>query len=160
MTVQNERQEGDGLFGVAARATGTAAQMGLTVASMPLVLLPAGARRHVRKAMGELALGAVALPRGVANAVEHLVDDIWENADAPTPSELNLSERARSFAKRVASAAEDVTAAVGSITRRAGDAIERSAEQLDDWAQGRQPAPKPVGQAAKTVDDWVEKKAE
>jgi hypothetical protein len=153
-----ERRENDALFGLAARAVGSAASIGLTLASAPLVLLPAKSRAHVRKAMGELALGAVALPRGVSNAVENLVDDIWADADAPG-SDVPLSDRARNFARRVSDAAEDVNAALGNFARRAGDAIEDAAADVDAWAAGaKRETRAATSEAARTVDDWVEQK--
>jgi hypothetical protein len=155
-----ERHENDALFGLAARAVGSAASIGLTLASAPLVLLPARSRAHVRKAMAELALGAVALPRGVSNAVENLVDDIWANENAGL-SDVPLSERARNFARRVADAADDVNAALGNVARRAGDAVEDASADVDAWAAGApRTARATTTEAAKTVDDWVEQKTD
>jgi hypothetical protein len=132
------RRELDGLFEIAAGFVGGVARMGLTVASAPLILLPRGSRRRVRRAMAELARAVVAFPRELANVSERVVDDIYANG-GPTapdlPSVGEVRDRARAFTERVSRAADEFGSSVGRVATRTADATEQAAARVDEWVE-------------------------
>ncbi|NCC35884.1 MAG: hypothetical protein EOM24_28295, partial [Chloroflexia bacterium] len=129
------RTERDGVFEMGAAFVGGAARIGLTIASAPLVLLPRGSRRRVRRAMVEVARAVVVLPKELANVSERVVDDIF-TGPAPTlnlpnlPSPDRIGERARAFTERLAKAADEFGASVGRAANRAADGVERTAAKV------------------------------
>ncbi|MBP1464618.1 hypothetical protein EYB53_002740 [Candidatus Chloroploca sp. M-50] len=134
------RTERDGVFEMGAAFVGAAARIGLTIASAPLVLLPRGSRRRVRRAMVEVARAVVVLPKELANVSERVVDDIF-TGPAPTfnlpnlPSPDRIGERARAFTERLAKAADEFGASVGRAANRAADGVERTAAKVDEWVE-------------------------
>lgn len=134
------RTERDGVFEMGAAFVGGAARIGLTIASAPLVLLPRGSRRRVRRAMVEVARAVVVLPKELANVSERVVDDIF-TGPAPTlnlpnlPSPDRIGERARAFTERLAKAADEFGASVGRAANRAADGVERTAAKVDEWVE-------------------------
>lgn len=130
----NER---DGLFEMAASFVGGATRIGLTVASVPLVLLPRNSRRRVRRAMAEVAMAVVAFPKELANVSERVVDDIFA-ADPPQlnlPSPQRVGEQVRSFTERLARAAEELGTSFSRAAGRAADAVEQGAAKVDEWVE-------------------------
>jgi hypothetical protein len=139
------RVERDGLFEIGAAFVGGAARMGLTIASAPLILLPKGSRRRVRRAMAELARAVVALPRELAGVSERVVDDIFSGtATTPRmPSTERIGERARAFSERLSRAAEEFGSAVERTAERAADETERAAARVDEWVEKPAKTPPP-----------------
>ncbi len=132
------RRDMDGLFEMAAGFVGGAARIGLTVASAPLILLPRGSRRRVRRAMAELARAVVAFPRELANVSERVVDDIYANGGPTTanlPSVGDVRDRARVFGERLSRAADEFGTTVGRVGTQAADATERAAARVDEWVE-------------------------
>ncbi len=130
--------ERDGVFELAAGFVGGTARVGLTVASVPLVLLPKRSRRRVRRAMAELARAIVALPKELADVSVRVVDEIYEGGDTTTPNLPridNITARARNFTDRLARATEEFTSSVGRAGQRAGDSVERAAARVDEWVE-------------------------
>jgi hypothetical protein len=142
---QPTRVERDGLFEIGAAFVGGAARLGLTVASAPLILLPKGSRRRVRRAMAELARAVVALPRELAGVSERVVDDIFSGSGGTPslPSAERIGERARAFSERLSRAAEEFGSAVGRVTERAADSTERAAARVDEWVEKPVKTPPP-----------------
>ncbi|MFV9503241.1 MAG: hypothetical protein AB4911_01610 [Oscillochloridaceae bacterium umkhey_bin13] len=132
------RDERDGLFEIGAAFVGGAARLGLTVVSVPLVLLPRGSRRRVRRAMAEVARAVVVLPKELAVVSERVVDEIFTGT-TPTmpdmPSPRQLGERARAFTERLSRAAEEFGTSVNRATTRAADEVERAASKVDEWVE-------------------------
>lgn len=132
------RGERDGLFEIGAAFVGGAARLGLTVVSAPLVLLPRGSRRRVRRAMAEVARAVVVLPKELAGVSERVVDEIFTGATPtmPTlPSPVDVSARARAFTERLARAAEEFGMSVNRATTQAADGVERAASKVDEWVE-------------------------
>ncbi len=106
----------DGLFELAAVAVGGAAKVGLAVASMALVTLPSNERQRVRKAMGELAMSILSVPKELADLSERVVDRVFEEETTGgvprVPSAEQVVSGAREFTKRLAQAADNFTASV------------------------------------------------
>jgi hypothetical protein len=129
--------ERDGLFGVGANVVGGAIRLGLTAASVPLVLLPGGTRRRVRRAIAESARAIVAIPQEISNISERVVDDIFSGAE-PTltlPSTERIGERARAFTERLSRAADEFGTSIGRVANRAVDEVERTAARVDEWVE-------------------------
>ncbi len=142
------RVERDGLFEIGAAFVGGAARLGLTVASAPLILLPKGSRRRVRRAMAELARAVVALPRELAGVSERVVDDIFSGTTTTPrmpsmPSTERIGERARAFSERLSRAAEEFGTAVERTAERAADGTERAAARVDEWVEKPAKTPPP-----------------
>lgn len=106
----------DGLFELTAVAFGGAAKVGLAVASMALVTLPANERQRVRKAMGELAMSILSVPKELADLTERVVDRVFEEeitgAVPRVPSAEQVVSGARELTKRLTQAADKFTASV------------------------------------------------
>ncbi|GIV90404.1 MAG: hypothetical protein KatS3mg055_2922 [Chloroflexus sp.] len=130
----NER---DGLFEMAAAFVGGATRIGLTVASVPLVLLPRNSRRRVRRAMAEVALAVVAFPKELANVSERIVDEIVaaEPPQVSLPSPRQVGEQVRSFTERLSRAAEELGTSFSRAAGRAADAVEQGAAKVDEWVE-------------------------
>jgi hypothetical protein len=129
--------ERNGLFEIGAALVGSTARIGLTVASAPLVLLPTGARRRVRRAIAEVARAVVVLPKELASVSERVVDEIFTGAE-PTltlPSTDQIGERARAFTDRLARAADEFGISVGRAANQAADGVERTAARVDEWVE-------------------------
>ncbi|RRR73334.1 MAG: hypothetical protein EI684_08900 [Candidatus Viridilinea halotolerans] len=137
----------DGPFEIAAAVVGGVVRTGLTVASVPLVLLPRGPRRRVRRAMVEIARAVIVLPKELSNLTERVVDDIFTGAP-PTlnlpslPSPDRLGERARAFTERLARAADEFGSSVSRATGRAADQVEKVSAKVDEWVDKPPTAPK------------------
>lgn len=129
------RGERDGLFELTAGFVGGAARLGLTVASVPLVLLPKGSRRRVRRAMAEIARAVVALPKELAGVSERVVDEVFTGAPPSLPSPEQVGERARAFTERLARAADEFGASVNRAASRAADQAEHTAAKVDEWVE-------------------------
>lgn len=129
------RGERDGLFELGAALVGSAARIGLTVASAPLILLPRGSRRRVRRAMAEVARAVVVLPKELAGVSERVVDEIFTGAPMNLPSPERVGERARAFTERLSRAADEFGTSVGRATNRAADEVERAAARVDEWVE-------------------------
>jgi len=131
------RGERDGLFEIGAAAVGGAARLGLSLASAPLVLLPRGPRRRVRRAMAEIARAVVVFPKEIAAVSERVVDDIMAGNGEPVrlPSAERVGERARAFAERMSRAADELGSGVGRVASRAADDVERAAARVDEWVE-------------------------
>lgn len=138
------RGERDGLFEMGAAAVGSAARLGLSIASAPLVLLPRGPRRRVRRAMAEIARAVVVFPKELAAVSERMVDDIMAGSADPLrmPSAERMGERARAFSERLSRAADEFGSGVSRATDRAADDVERAAARVDEWVE-RPPATPP-----------------
>ncbi len=131
------RVERDGLFELGAAFVGGAARIGLTIASVPLVLLPRSSRHRVRRAMAEVARAVVVLPKELAGVSERVVDEIFAGPP-PTlnlPSPERVGERARAFTDRLSRAAEELGASVNRATARAADSAERAVAKVDEWVE-------------------------
>jgi hypothetical protein len=131
------RGERDALFELSARVVGGTARFGLSVAAVPLVLLPRNSRRRVRRAMAEVARAVVALPKELANVSERVVDEVF-TGESPTLPSLDvdrLGERARSFTERLSRAAEEFGASVGRAADRAANNVEKTAAKVDEWVE-------------------------
>lgn len=106
----------EGLFELAAVAFGGTMKVGLAVASMTLVTLPANERQRVRKAMGELAMSILSVPKELADMTERVVDRVFEEEVAGgmprIPSAEQVVSGAREFTQRLAKAADNFTASV------------------------------------------------
>ncbi|PDW04107.1 hypothetical protein [Candidatus Viridilinea mediisalina] len=134
----------DGPFEIAAAVVGGVVRTGLTVASVPLVLLPRGPRRRVRRAMVELTRAVIVLPKELSNLTERVVDDIF-TGPPPTlslPSPDRLGERARAFTERLARAADEFGTSVSRATGRAADQVEKAAAKVDEWVEKPPTTPK------------------
>jgi hypothetical protein len=131
------RGERDGLFEIGAAFVGGTARMFLTVASAPLILLPRGSRRRVRRAMAEVARAVVVLPKELANVSERVVDDIFTGAPASVsmPSADVVGARARAFSERLSRAADEFGTSVSRAADRAADEVERGAARVDEWVE-------------------------
>jgi len=129
------RTERDGLFELTAVFVGGAARVGLSLASIPLVLLPKNSRRRVRRAMAEIARAIVALPKELAGVSERVVDDIFTGPPPSLPNPQQLGDRARAFTERLARAADEFGASVGRAAGRAADQVERTAAKVDEWVE-------------------------
>lgn len=131
------RTERDGLFEMAAGFVGGATRLSLNLASVPLVLLPTGSRRRVRRAMAEVARAIVALPKEVGSIGERIVDEMYEGGDVKftLPSVGNIADRARNFTERLSRAAEEFGAGVSRAADRAGESVERAAAKVDEWTE-------------------------
>ncbi|GAB4447105.1 MAG: hypothetical protein OHK0015_50950 [Chloroflexi bacterium OHK40] len=129
------RGERDGLFEIGAAFVGATARMGLTIFSAPLILLPRGSRRRVRRAMAEVARAVVALPKELADVSERVVDEIFSGAPVTLPSGERVGERARAFGERLSRAADEFGASVSRATSRAADEAERAAARVDEWVE-------------------------
>lgn len=129
------RTEREGLFELAAVLVGGVVRVGLTLASVPLILLPRNSRRRVRRAMAEVARAVVALPKELTNVSERVVDDIFSGPPLSLPSPEQLTERARSFTERLARATEELTSSVSRAAGRAADQVERAAAKVDEWVE-------------------------
>jgi hypothetical protein len=138
------RGERDGLFEIGAAFVGGGARLFLTVASAPLILLPRGSRRRVRRAMAEVARAVVVLPKELAGVSERVVDEIFSGtATTPTlPSPERVGERARAFTERLARAADEFGQSVGRAAERAADEVERTAARVDEWVEKPPATPK------------------
>ncbi|NJN15904.1 MAG: hypothetical protein HC822_06255 [Oscillochloris sp.] len=144
MSETTKRPEREGLFEMGAAAVGTATRLGLTVSSVPLVLLPRNARRRVRRAMVEVARAVVVLPKELTAVSERVVDDIF-NGTEPTfqmPNIDRIGERARSFTERLGRAADEFGVSLGRAAERAADDVERNAGRVDEWVEKPPEAPK------------------
>jgi hypothetical protein len=130
-------EEGGGLLGAAADATGKAFRFSLNMLSMPLLILPGQSRRHARKAMGEFAMSVMVLPKEFANSTERVVERLAgeEPSSIALPRAEEISERARTFANRMIRTAEEFSAGVVSASQKVGDAAEQTASKVDDWVQ-------------------------
>jgi hypothetical protein len=129
--------ERDGVFEIGAAFVGGAARVGLTAASAPLILLPRGARRRVRRALAEVARAIVVLPKELASVSERVVDEIFTGAE-PTlnlPTTEQIGERARAFTDRLARAADEFGISVGRAANQAADGVERTAARVDEWVE-------------------------
>jgi hypothetical protein len=136
--------ERDGLFEIGASFVGGTVRLGLSVATAPLILLPRGTRRRVRRAVAEVARAVVVLPKEISNASERVVDEIFSGAE-PTlslPSTERIGERARAFTERLARAADEFGASVGRAAERAADEVERTAARVDEWVEKPPTTPK------------------
>lgn len=134
----------DGPFEIAAAVVGGVVRTGLTVASVPLVLLPRGPRRRVRRAMVELTRAVIVLPKELSNLTERVVDDIF-TGPPPTlslPNTDRLGERARAFTERLSRAADEFGSSVSRATGRAADQVEKTAAKVDEWVEKPPTAPK------------------
>jgi hypothetical protein len=132
------RGERDGLFEIGAAAVGGGARLFLTVASAPLVLLPRGPRRRVRRAMAELARAVVVFPKELADVSERVVDDIFTGNGTTSvnlPSAERVGERARAFSERLSRAADEFSTSVGRAAEAAADDVERTAARVDEWVE-------------------------
>jgi hypothetical protein len=131
------RGERDGLFEIGAAAVGGAARLGLTIASAPLVLLPRGPRRRMRRAMAEIARAVVVFPKELAAVSERVVDDMMAGGGEPVrlPSADRVGERARAFADRLSRAADELGTTVGRAAERSADDVERAAARVDEWVE-------------------------
>lgn len=127
----------DGLFEYGATLVGTAARIGLNIASIPLTLLPTGSRRRVRRAMAEVARAVVVLPKELAGVSERVVDEVFTGAPMTLsfPSPEKVGERARAFTERLSKAAEEFGASVSKATSRAADEVEKAAAKVDEWVE-------------------------
>jgi hypothetical protein len=130
------RQEREGLFELAAAFVGGASRLSLSLATIPLVLLPRDSRRRVRRAMAEVARAIVALPRELTDVSVRVVDEIYEGGtNSSSSSGPGFTERARNFTERLARAAEEFTASLNRASRQAGDSAERAASRVDEWVE-------------------------
>jgi hypothetical protein len=129
------KSERDGLFELGAAFVGGAARVGLSLASVPLILLPSGSRRRVRRAMAEVARAVVVLPKELASVSERVVDEVFTGAPMSFPSPERVGERARAFTERLSKAADEFGASVGRATTRAADEVERAAARVDEWVE-------------------------
>jgi hypothetical protein len=132
------KQEGPGLLGSAAEATGKTFRFTLNVLSMPLMILPGQSRRHARKAMGEFAMSVMVLPKEFANSAERVVERLAgeePGGSMAMPRAEEISDRARSFTNRMIRTAEEFTAGVVNASQKVGDAAEQTASKVDDWVQ-------------------------
>lgn len=132
------RTERDGLFELAAGFVGGMTHLTLTVASVPLVLLPKKSRRRVRRAMAELARAIVALPKELADVSTRIVDEMYDGngtAASGLPRADAIAERARSFTSRLARATEEFGASLGRASQRAGESVERAVARVDEWVE-------------------------
>lgn len=132
------RGERDGLFEIGAAAVGGAARLGLTIASAPLVLLPRGPRRRMRRAMAEIARAVVVFPKELAAVSERVVDDMMTgtgDTQVRMPSAERVGERARAFADRLSRAADEFGSSVGRAAERTADDVERAAARVDEWVE-------------------------
>ncbi|MCU0491582.1 MAG: hypothetical protein MUD01_08340 [Chloroflexaceae bacterium] len=135
----------DGLFELAASFTGSASRMALMLLSAPLILLPKGSRRRVRRAMAEIARATVALPRELTNVSLRVVDDIFEGGNmgmvgvsgsgSGSRATDTFAERARNFSDRLSRAADEFGAGVRSMGSRAADEVEKAAGRVDEWTE-------------------------
>lgn len=131
----------DGLFEYGTAIVGTAARLGMTFASIPLTLLPSGSRVRVRRAMAEVARGAITLPKELASASDRVMDEVLGGtALSLSPSSPgSVGERARVFTGRLVRAAEDVTVSVSraaaQVVTLTADQVERAAARIEE--QGR-----------------------
>ena len=132
---ETPRVEREGLFELGATFVGSAARIGLSLASAPLILLPVGSRRRVRRAMAEVARAVVVLPKELANVSERVVDDVFSGAPMNLPSPERVGERARAFTERLSRAADEFGTSVGRATNRAADEVERAAARVDEWVE-------------------------
>lgn len=140
MSNQSSRRELDGIFELGAAFVGTTARLGLTIFSAPLILLPKGSRRRVRRAMAEVARAVVALPRELANVSERVVDDMYSGNNTPSvemPSGADLRNRARAFTERLSRAADEFGSAAGRAVERTADNAEEAAAKVDEWVERR-----------------------
>lgn len=129
--------ERNGLFGIGAALVGGTVRLGLTAVSAPLILLPGGTRRHVRRAMAEAARAVIAIPQEISNVSERVVDDIFSGSEANInlPSTEQIGERARAFTERLARAADEFGTSIGRVANRAADEVERTAARVDEWIE-------------------------
>lgn len=131
----------DGLFELAAAIVGGATHLVLTLASLPLVLLPRPARRRVRRAMAEVARAIVVLPKELADVSVRVVDEYYAStANTTTPNfELpkveDLTEGARRFTDRLARAAEEFGASMRRVSDRAAENVDQAAAKVDEWVE-------------------------
>lgn len=139
MTEQNvqgqspARRGGDRLFEQAAGLVGDVTRIGLDVVTAPLVVLPTHTRHRVRRALGEVALAVLSIPREVSNISDRFLDRIYEGSGSGGET---LTERARDFTDRLSRAAEDFSSTVRTATERTGGAVERASERVDEWVEG------------------------
>lgn len=130
------RQEREGLFELTAAFVGGASRLGLSLASVPLVVLPRDSRRRVRRAMAEVARAVVALPKELADVSIRVVDEIYEGgSNGGSASGPGLTERARNFTERLARATEEFTASLNRASRQAGESAEKAASKVDEWVE-------------------------
>jgi hypothetical protein len=129
------RADGDGLFELGARLVSGVVRLGLTVVSLPLGILPRNTRVRVRRGIAELARGAIALPKELADISERVVDDIFSGTAPALPSAETISNRARAFTERLSRAADEFSSSVGQAAGRAVDGVERTAAKVDEWVE-------------------------
>lgn len=130
------RDEGDGLFEMAASFVGSASRVSLSVASVPLVLLPKASRRRMRRAMAEVARAVVAVPRELTDASVRVVDKLFDSEEKlELPRVEEFTDRARGFTERLSRAAEEFGASFGRATRRAGSTAGQAAAKVDEWVE-------------------------
>lgn len=131
------RTEREGLFELTAVLVGGLTRVGLSIAAIPLILLPKNSRRRARRAMAEFALAAVALPKELTAVSERVVDDLFAGTPSTPslPSPQQLTDRARAFTERLARAADEFGASVGRAAGRAADQVERTAAKVDEWVE-------------------------
>ncbi len=132
------RTDREGLFELTAVLVGGLTRVGLSIAAIPLILLPKNSRRRARRAMAEFALAAVALPKELTAVSERVVDDLFSGTgvSGPSlPSPQQLTDRARAFTERLARATDEFGASLGRAAGRAADQVERTAAKVDEWVE-------------------------
>jgi len=129
--------EGNGLFGLITGLAGGVVRFGLTLISVPLVVLPRQSRRRVRRAIAEMVRAVVALPRELGNLSVRVVDDIFDGSGngGATIGIDEIGERARNFTDRLVRAADDLTGTVGRAAKGAVDNAEKAAAKVDQWVE-------------------------
>lgn len=131
--------ERDGLFEMAAGFVGGATRLSLSLASLPLTVLPSASRRRARQAIAEVARAIVSVPKEIGSIGERVVEEIYEGGDVKLnlPNVGDIADRARNFTERLSRAAEEFGAGVGRVADRAGSDIERVAAKVDEWTEAK-----------------------
>mgnify|MGYP006302379481 CR=1 FL=1 len=111
---------------------------GLSIASIPLGVLPADTNQKIRGAVSDVTNTVMDVPRGLSNTAQNVVDQAFGGSgkELEFPRIEEIGDRVREFTDRMAKSAQEVGNAVSSsVSGSAGSGEKKSGEKVDEWVE-------------------------